>query len=275
MYELKDKVEVQFNAKKDLQDFLGKDLIERLNKSTFKFELTNEKGEVLEEVANNSSEIHFSTIFFTSDDLVTTKLNPETNKEEKEYLDSKTFTYIIRERNDRQIGVTYDDTLYTIKVTLIRDAQTGDLNYTVNREKLVKVKTDADKLELEKQAKAYATGKLEAEKQQLIKQLDDSQRIPAERKQAMREQIESTYKPDSEYYKGQLQKEIENFKRINSNGYTVELTNEDTIDFVNKYKDKINIPLTGLQASYRTVFITTALLGIAFVTIILRKTKRD
>lgn len=275
MYELKDKVEVQFNAKKDLQDFLGEKLTERLNKSTFKFELANEKGEVLEEVANNGSEIHFSTIFFTSDDLVTTKLNPETNEEEKEYLDSKTFTYTIRERNDRQIGVTYDDTLYTIKVTLTRDAQTGDLNYTVDREKLVKVKTDADKLELEKQAKAYAEGKLEAEKQQLIKQLDDSQRIPAERKQAMLEQIENTYKPDSEYYKGQLQKEIENFKRINSNGYTVGLTNEDTIDFVNKYKDKINIPLTGLQASYRTVFITTALLGIAFVTIILRKTKRD
>ena len=275
MYELKDKVEVQFNAKKDLQDFLGEKLTERLNKSTFKFELANEKGEVLEEVANNGSEINFSSIFFTSDDLVTTKLNPETNKEEKEYLNSKTFTYTIRERNDRQIGVTYDDTLYTIKVTLTRDAQTGDLNYTVDREKLVKVKTDADKLELEKQAKAYAEGKLEAEKQQLIKQLDDSKRIPAERKQAMLEQIENTYKPDSEYYKGQLQKEIENFKRINSNGYKVELTNEDTINFVNKYKDKINIPLTGLQASYRTVFITTALLGIAFVTIILRKTKRD
>ena len=275
MYELKDKVEVQFNAKKDLQDFLGEKLTERLNKSTFKFELANEKGEVLEEVANNGSEIHFSTIFFTSDDLVTTKLNPETNKEEKEYLDSKTFTYTIRERNDRQIGVTYDDTLYTIKVTLTRDAQTGDLNYTVNREKLVKVKTDADKLELEKQAKAYAEGKLNAEKQQLIKQLDDSQRIPAERKQAMLEQIENTYKPESEYYKGKLQQEIENFKRINSNGYTVELTNEETINFVNKYKDKINIPLAGLQASYRTVFITTALLGIAFVTIILRKTKRD
>lgn len=275
MYELKDKVEVQFNAKKDLQDFLGEKLTERLNKSTFKFELANEKREVLEEVANNGSEIHFSTIFFTSDDLVTTKINPETKEEEKEYLDSKTFTYTIRERNDRQIGVTYDETLYTIKVTLTRDAETGDLNYTVNREKMVKVKTDADKLELEKQAKAYAEGKLEAEKQQLIKQLDDSQRIPAERKQAMLEQIENTYKPDSEYYKGQLQKEIENFKRINSNGYTVGLTNEDTIDFVNKYKDKINIPLTGLQASYRTVFITTALLGIAFVTIILRKTKRD
>lgn len=275
MYELKDKVEVQFNAKKDLQDFLGEKLTERLNKSTFKFELANENGEVLEEVANNGSEINFSTIFFTSDDLVTTKLNPETNKEEKEYLDSKIFTYTIRERNDRQIGVTYDDTLYTIKVTLTRDAQTGDLNYTVDREKLVKVKTDADKLELEKQAKAYAEGKLEAEKQQLIKQLDDSQRIPEERKQAMLEQIENTYKPESEYYKGKLQQEIENFKRINANGYTVGLTNEDTIDFVNKYKDKINIPLTGLQASYRTVFITTALLGIAFVTIILRKTKRD
>lgn len=275
MYELKDKVEVQFNAKKDLQDFLGEKLTERLSKSTFKFELANEKGEVLEEVANNGSEIHFSTIFFTSDDLVTTKLNPETNKEEKEYLDSKTFTYTIRERNDRQIGVTYDDTLYTIKVTLTRDEETGDLNYTVNREKLVKVKADADKLELEKQAKAYATGKLEAEKQQLIKQLDDSKRIPAERKQAMLEQIENTYKPDSEYYKGQLQKEIDNFKRINSNGYTVKLSNEETINFVNKYKGKINIPLTGLQASYRTVFITTALLGIAFVTIILRKTKRD
>jgi hypothetical protein len=274
MYELKDKVEVQFNAKKDLQDFLGEKLTERLNKSTFKFELANEKGEVLEEVANNGSEINFSTIFFTSDDLVTTKLNPETNKEEKEYLDSKTFTYTIRERNDRQIGVTYDDTLYTIKVTLTRDAQTGDLNYTVNREKLVKVKTDADKLELEKQAKAYAEGKLEAEKQQLIKQLDDSKRIPEERKQAMLEQIENTYKPDSEYYQGKLQTEIENFKRINANGYTVKLSNGDTITFVNKYKDKINIPLTGLQASYRTVFITTVLLGIAFVTIILRKTKR-
>lgn len=275
MYELKDKVEVQLNAKKDLQDFLGEKLTERLNKSTFKFELANEKGEVLEEVANNGSEIHFSTIFFTSDDLVTTKLNPETNKEEKEYLDSKTFTYTIRERNDRQIGVTYDDTLYTIKVTLTRDVQTGDLNYTVNREKRVKVKTDADKLELEKQARKYAEEKLKAEKAQLIEQLNKSKRIPAERKQAMREQIENTYKPDSEYYKGQLQKEIENFKRLNANGYTVKLTNEDTIDFVNKYKDKINIPLTGLQASYRTVFITTALLGIAFVTIILRKTKRD
>lgn len=275
MYELKDKVEVQFNAKKDLQDFLGEKLTERLNKSTFKFELANEKGEVLEEVANNGSEINFSTIFFTSDDLVATKLNPETNEEEKKYLDSKTFTYTIRERNDRQIGVTYDDTLYTIKVTLTRDAQTGDLNYTVKREKLVKVKTEADKLELEKQAKAYAEKKLEAEKQQLIKQLDGSQRIPAERKQAMLEQIENTYKPESEYYQGKLQQEIENFKRNNSNGYTVELTNKDTIDFVNKYKDKINIPLTGLQASYRTVFITTALLGIAFVTIILRKTKRD
>lgn len=275
MYELKDKVEVQFNAKKDLQDFLGEKLTERLNKSTFKFELANENGEVLEEVANNGSEINFSSIFFTSDDLVTTKLNPETNKEEKEYLDSKTFTYTIRERNDRQIGVTYDDTLYTIKVTLIRDAQTGDLNYTVDREKLVKVKTDADKLELEKQAKAYAEGKLEAEKQQLIKQLDDSQRIPEERKQAMLEQIENTYKPESEYYQGKLQQEIENFKRINANGYTVKLSNGDTITFVNKYKDKINIPLTGLQASYRTVFITTTLLGIAFVAIILRKTKRD
>lgn len=275
MYELKDKVEVQFNAKKDLQDFLGNDLTERLNKSTFKFELANEKGEVLEEVANNGSEINFSTIFFTSDDLVTTKLNPETNKEEKEYLDSKTFTYTIRERNDRQIGVTYDDTLYTIKVTLTRDAQTGDLNYKVDREKLVKVKTEADKQELENQAKKYAEDKLQAEKNQLIKQLEDSKKIPESRKQAMREQIENTYSQDSDYYKGQLQKEIENFKRINANGYKVELSNEETMDFVNKYKDKINIPLTGLQASYRTVFITTALLGIAFVTIILRKTKRD
>ena len=82
--------------------------------NTFRFELIDAEGKVIETVKNGADgKFAFSKITYTLEDA------------------GKTFTYTVKEVNDAQGGVTYDETIYTVTVNVV-DNGDGTLKITAS-----------------------------------------------------------------------------------------------------------------------------------------------
>jgi len=104
-------VEVPISATKVLTDG-------DISTMSFNFELVDANGEVVQTVSNGTDGlIVFQPLTFTQADL-----KGETSKE---------FVYTLREKKGNLAAVTYDDTEYTVKIT-ITDNLIGNLQYAVN-----------------------------------------------------------------------------------------------------------------------------------------------
>ena len=74
-----------------------------------------ENGEIIDTASTNEGAFAFKEISYSEADLVDATKNADTGKPER------TFTYIVKERNDGKPHVQYDDTEYTVTVVLTYD----------------------------------------------------------------------------------------------------------------------------------------------------------